>query len=270
MRQFDAYEGLLDRRGFMADEVRNNTLHRICESGSCKRLASEEGALIYAHNEGHNAWLWMDKELAEERKQAYLLELIGDLKGADLPGVTGEMHAIERFARLYADANSVSYRTTMKMEAYHCPEVKLPPGVQGTMRPAVVGDAETVAEYLAGFSKDAFGLKVEPTSQIQAAEGMIASGNLYLWLSGSSPVSMANIAHRSPRHGRINAVYTPPAHHRQGYAGAIVASLCAMLESEGLVPMLYADTSNPASNKAYRNVGFVSCGIVEEIKFTPL
>ncbi|WP_237690796.1 GNAT family N-acetyltransferase [Paenibacillus caui] len=39
---------------------------------------------------------------------------------------------------------------------------------------------------------------------------------------------MASIAHRSPRHARINGVYTPPSLRRQGYASAIVAGLCSI------------------------------------------
>ncbi|MNR60825.1 FR47-like protein [compost metagenome] len=78
---------------------------------------------------------------------------------------------------------------------------------------------------------------------------------------------MARIAHRSPRHGRINDVYTPPAERKKGYASAIVAELCSILEGESLQPMLYADQGNPDSNRVYRNIGFMENGIVVDIKF---
>lgn len=96
---------------------------------------------------------------------------------------------------------------------------------------------------------------------------MIATGNLYLWIVDDRPVAMANIAHRSPRHGRINAVYTSPSFRKNGYGSAIVAQLCAKLEEGGLTAMLYADLKNPTANKIYIHIGFIPCGKVMDIKF---
>ncbi|WP_339320303.1 GNAT family N-acetyltransferase [Paenibacillus sp. FSL R10-2734] len=135
------------------------------------------------------------------------------------------------------------------------------------MNRATRHSVETVAEFLAGFSEGAYGATVDPASQILAAEAIIETGNLYLWFVDSPPVSMANIAHRSPRHARINAVYTPAIFRKKGYASAIVAELCSLLESECLEPMLYADLKNPDSNKVYQNIGFVGRGKVIDIKF---
>ncbi|MBT2770956.1 GNAT family N-acetyltransferase [Halomonas sp. ISL-60] len=92
---------------------------------------------------------------------------------------------------------------------------------------------EIVAEFLAGFSEGAYGLPFDPNRQIPAAEEIIKTGNLYLWYVDSHPVSMANIAHRSPRHARINVVYTPSLFRKRGFASAIVAEICSVLESEG-------------------------------------
>lgn len=37
--------------------------------------------------------------------------------------------------------------------------------------------------------------------------------------------------------------------------------------TNGKTPVLYIDLANPASNKAYKNVGFIECGKVSEILF---
>ncbi|MEH7353475.1 GNAT family N-acetyltransferase [Neobacillus drentensis] len=78
---------------------------------------------------------------------------------------------------------------------------------------------------------------------------------------------MANISHRTAKYGRINAVFTPIEFRKNGYASALVAELCVILEKEKLVPMLYADISNPASNKVYQNIGFLKSGKITEIEF---
>lgn len=79
--------------------------------------------------------------------------------------------------------------------------------------------------------------------------------------------TMANITYRSPRHARINTVYTPVEHRKKGCASAIVAEACCFLHSENLVPILNADLKNPNSNKVYRKVGFIEAGKIAEFKF---
>lgn len=135
------------------------------------------------------------------------------------------------------------------------------------MRRAEQRDVDIIADFLAGFSEWAYGAAVTKESQIPVAERMIGTGNLYLWCADDIPVSMANIAYRSPRHARINTVYTPVEHRKKGYASAIVAEMCCLLHSEKLVPMLNADLKNPDSNKVYRKVGFIEAGKIAEFKF---
>lgn len=78
---------------------------------------------------------------------------------------------------------------------------------------------------------------------------------------------MANIAHRSARHARMNAVFTAHNYRKKGFASALVAQQCMMLQKEGLLPMLYADIENPDSNKVYKNIGFVEVGKIAELSF---
>lgn len=267
LQNFDVHDRVLSQNMFIADEVQFNLIHRICESKSSTCLKTSDETMIFAQSEGHNAWIWISKKLADDKKNDLLQELLEFLKGTTLPGISGDPMTIERFAQVYSEANGLQYYSHMIMESYFCSEVKKPLNVRGSMQQATRQNVEIVAEFLAGFSEGAYGVPVDPTSQIPAAEGIIETGNLYLWIVDNHPVSMANIAHRSPRHARINAVYTPSAFRKKGYASAIVAELCSILESEGLVPMLYADLKNPDSNKVYQNIGFVVSGKVADIKF---
>jgi predicted GNAT family acetyltransferase len=270
LSKLDKNDGVLNRGDFVADEVKYNLIHLISGRDTSTCLTSDDGKLIYAHSEGHHAWLWISEVADEEKKNSLMLKLIEYLKGIGtvLPGVTGDPRTVEPFARLYAEAHNLQVTPRLGMESYVCPAV-VKPRVRGALRQATPQDAETVASFMAGFSLDAYGAAVEPASQLPAAQGIIGAGGLYLWtIEGEErPVSMANIAHRSPRHARINAVYTPRDCRKQGYASALVAELCSILEAEGLTPMLYADLKNPDSNKVYQNIGFVESGIIAELKF---
>jgi GNAT superfamily N-acetyltransferase len=270
LEKLEGNDRVLSQNLFMADEVQYNLVHRIYESVNSTCLTTSDGKMIYAQSQGHNnAWLWIAKETTEETRQYFIQELIHFLKDTSLPGISADPHTADLFAQLYSEARGIQHHSHMIMESYYCPEVKKPWNVEGTIQQAAEQHVETVAKYIAGFSEEAHGLTVEPESQISAAEALITTGNLYFWMVDNHPVTMANIAHRSPRHARINAVYTPPGSRKKGYASALVSELCSILESERLRPMLYADLKNPDSNKVYKNIGFVESGKIADIKFQP-
>ncbi|MCM3627908.1 hypothetical protein M3194_11090 [Paenibacillus glycanilyticus] len=260
--------GALQSPLFIADEVKMNLLHRICEMSQSVVYRHKSGSAIFAGSQGHNAWLWLDDRLRDEERLPIMKGLVR-LAGHTLRGITAEPRHAKLFAELYAARYRMRPEYKMGMEAYYCPEIVYPAAVKGLLRPTVSADVPLIADFMAGFAESAYGYKVHPASQIPAAENTIASGNLYLWMADEIPVSMAHIAHRSPRHARINYVYTPLALRKQGYASATVAACCGLIVQENRVPMLYADLTNPDSNKVYRNIGFVESGKVADVKFVP-
>ncbi|GLX69972.1 N-acetyltransferase [Paenibacillus glycanilyticus] len=260
-----AFEALRSPK-FIADEVKMNLLHRICEMSQSVCYSYAGGAAIFAGSPGHNAWLWMEEGIREDERQLMLKGLV-KLAGHTLRGITAEPRHAKLFAELYAMRYRMRPEYKMGMEAYYCPSIVYPSAVEGTLRQTVSSDAPLIAEFMAGFAESAYGYKVHPASQIPSAENTIATGNLYIWTVNEIPVSMAHIAHRSPRHARINYVYTPSYLRKRGYASATVAACCGLIVRENRVPMLYADLTNPDSNKVYQNIGFVESGKVADVKF---
>ncbi|MGG3564373.1 GNAT family N-acetyltransferase [Neobacillus rhizosphaerae] len=260
-------ELLVDGGSFLSEEVQYNLLHRISEVSDALSIKTANNRMIFAQTQGQKAWLWVSKETPLEEQKEILQNLVNYLNSNQLPGVSGDPQIAEMFAEFFSKKRGMGYETEMTMESYHCPKLIKPVNVPGEIRKATLEDIDTVAAYLAGFVEDAFGTSVEASTQQSKAQTMIETGNLYFWLINGKPVSMANISHRSPRHARINAVFTPITHRKNGYASALVAELCENIHSEGLVPMLYADISNPDSNKVYKNIGFIESGKIAEIKF---
>ena len=116
-----------------------------------------------------------------------------------------------------------------------------------------------MAQFLVGFSEDAYGVRANAASKVETARRLIQQGGLYLWIAGGKAVSMANVAHRSPRHGRINAVYTPRAERKKATPAPWLQT-SDFASQDGLVPMLYADQANPVSNRLYQHIGFSRAG----------
>ncbi|MFC4777254.1 GNAT family N-acetyltransferase [Paenibacillus sp. GCM10023252] len=270
LRDYESVEDVLAQPSFITNEVPYNLLHLIARSDEAVRVSSPRSELLLAQTAGNHAWLWMSDEISQDERAVRLQQLADHIKYMDLPGVTGAPSVAEPFAAAYARMKGLDYKVHMRMEAYHCPRVmKLEEAADGELKEAEPSDIPLIAEFLSGFARDALGLESEPSAELQHAEQAVARGGLNLWMSGGNVVSMANLAHRSPRHGRINMVYTPPALRKQGHASALVASLCEELLSEGLTPMLYADSSNPVSNKVYQEIGFIAAGNIVNLKFQP-
>ena len=60
----------------------------------------------------------------------------------------------------------------------------------------------------------------------------------------------------------LNHAYTYPNARGRGYAANLVYAVTKELLDKGLTPLLYTDYNYPASNKAYKNVGYIDTGVL--------
>ncbi|KAF0752759.1 hypothetical protein AaE_005915 [Aphanomyces astaci] len=97
---------------------------------------------------------------------------------------------------------------------------------------------------------------------------------LYVWQVNGRVVGFA--AHHPPvvteseAIFRVGPVFVMPQERRRGYASAMTAELSRQLKVACQTPsrvMLFADANNPASNKAYQNVGFAQASEVGMYNF---
>ncbi|MDO3410027.1 GNAT family N-acetyltransferase [Saccharibacillus sp. CPCC 101409] len=269
LQSFGREDDVLDRRPFTDDEVRYNLMHLNRDNPEALRLKAGDEKLIFTWSQGRNGWLWIDASLDRAERETRVRGLLDELdrRSVRLSGATGQEDDMRFLMKEYAARQGLEARENMGLEAYDCTDVRAPSGVEGAARAVRPDDAETVAEFLAGFVRDAFGMERTADSFADDAAGMAASGNLFFWEVGGQPAAMANLAHASRRHRRMNEVYTPPACRKRGYAGALVSALCLRMLEEGITPMLFADTANPDSNGVYRRVGFVSKGRLLDVRF---
>lgn len=264
---FGPDDSVLHSSGFRKAEVRYNLLHFIAGNKESNSLKTSADNLAYAHNKGYNPWLWISEELEPEQKKALVQSLTEMLEGHELTGITGEPETAKLFAEAVCKSAGKLYHTHMLMEAYHCPQVLKPDGISGRLVQAEERYIPLIAEYLARFVGDAFGTVTPAESHLPYARSLVQSGSLHLWIVGDIPVSMANLAHQTARHGRINEVFTPREYRKHGYASACVAALCTGMLERGITPVLYADAINPDSNKVYQSIGFVHAGTVADLRF---
>ncbi|QYK63453.1 MULTISPECIES: hypothetical protein [Paenibacillus] len=77
-------DNILNQNQFLADEVRYNLIHRICESEGSTCLKTSDKNMIFAQSPGHKAWLWISQQITENHKLTYIEELLRYLKGTTL------------------------------------------------------------------------------------------------------------------------------------------------------------------------------------------
>lgn len=259
----------LNSEPFLTEEVRFNLLHRIAE-GAAVMLRREDGRAIIAQSGAQfPAWIWTDDDLTAQELHELAEDFCVVFANREKLELVAKPSIAEFLANEFSQRKKMVWRLVMDMEAYHCPTVQAPQGIPGEIARPTMNDVTTIANFFVGFIADGLGKTVTVEQMLESAKQYILSRHFYVWNVAGEIVSMANIAHRSLRHARINEVYTPPQQRKKGYASALVAALSQTILADGKIPMLYADTANPDSNKVYRNIGYLECGKVRQLAVVP-
>lgn len=176
--------------------------------------------------------------------------------GVELPGVNGEAAAAARFAGEWSERKRTAAEPFNGQRIYELKGAPSSNNARGRLRPAEVGDADLILQWLRAFHA----YTGSGVATLKEVTRRVASGHFWLWDDDQGPCSMA--AQTDPIAGvvRIQAVFTPPARRERGYAGGTVSTLSARLQAEGHRCILYADLANPASNSLYRRIGYQAVG----------
>ncbi len=174
-------------------------------------------------------------------------------------GVVGPSMSSELFARIYCDFTSRKHKLGFAQKIYQNEKVIYPQVVPGCLQIADESHTELVAKWIAEFKAEAIPNEQDtPDKTLQLAASKIKNGEAFLWFNeNKSPVSM-NFVGRPTKNGiGVNAVYTPKALRKKGYASVLVAATTQKMLDQGLkFCVLYTDLSNPTSNKIYQDIGY--------------
>ncbi len=170
-----------------------------------------------------------------------------------LPGVQGPESEAWRFAEHWCALNGCTSAVGFTLLLHVLRRVQPPAHpAPGLLRPAIEPDLRRVRAWAAAFVAET---GVETPAE-DYGEHLLRAGGLYLWEDGE-PRCMVGVNRTSLHGATIGAVFTPPEHRGRGYAATAVADVAQRLLDAGRTfCTLYADLSNPTSNRVYRSVGF--------------
>jgi GNAT superfamily N-acetyltransferase len=169
---------------------------------------------------------------------------------AAVSGVVAAVEAAERELARF-DRNP---RRRINERLYRLDELVAARSPGGSLRTAGRADRDLLIRWWQAFIDEALDLPDQDASS--AVDRALGSGT-WLWTDREGePVSMAARRPVVAGSARIGPVYTPPEHRGQGYASAVTAAVSTSVLTEGAVPVLFTDLSNPTSNKIYQQIGF--------------
>ncbi len=243
------------------DEVTYNLFSLIAESDEALAFTDGETCLIAQSNARTPLWLYLKERaagaLAEELSAVVTERLAANPR---LLVTTHPEWGEEIMARAAAKLG-LSIQTRKSLIAYACRRV-IPVAARGEIAAPTEADIPAMANLRREMAVDAGGDEMPPDVAEAFARSQVGSDRLFLWKDAGMTVSMAKIAHQGPRYARINTVVTSREARCRGYAGMLVSAVANRLLAAGLTPMLYADADYPASNRAYRKIGFEETGRV--------
>ncbi len=234
---------------FAGEETLYQLMYRLGEAEDGLFLTDRRSVLLARTSKEKPAWVWVS-DSADEAAYGALREACA-------------VHDIRALTAKPAVAARVfpRHRVSRRSLANECRCVVTPEAVRGSGVTATAEDIPDIAVMLAGFAAHVDGIETNPADYSAAAREHVQNPDTVVWFTEEGEAAaMARIGHRSPRHARVNSVFTLPAHRGNGYAGAAVAALCRRALAEGRIPMLYTDGDYPSSNRAYQKIGFVPVG----------
>ena len=190
-----------------------------------------------------------------------VVDAISDAK-VRLPGVGGDAATAAHFAGQWAERQKSAVVPFMGQRIYEVDKVKVPTGVEGHLRKAVLDDRDRLIDWVRRFYTNTTSVRESEAEEL--VDARLRSGQLWLWDS-AGPVSMAGLTPPVEGVVRVQLVYTPPENRSKGYASACVASLSKQVRDEGHRCILYTDLGNPISNSVYRRIGYNV--VVEGIRY---
>ncbi|MEU4621745.1 GNAT family N-acetyltransferase [Actinoplanes sp. NPDC023801] len=168
-----------------------------------------------------------------------------NLLAADVPAFTG--------AWLARHGGTVAHG--MRTRLFQLAALTPPdPWPSGTDRLATTADRPLLISWFRSFHEY---IGEEPEDLGALVDDRMAHGGITLWESGGVPVSMA--AYTRPEAGmvRVQYVWTPPEHRRQGFGGAATSAATRnALDAGASDVVLFTDLANPTSNALYPRLGY--------------
>ena len=234
-------------------------LRLICSNNNSLISTDNETYLMGRSNLGLPTWIWTKDNLSEESYR----KVKEDIKKYLVERENKFTCKKELYDKLSKEFETDKY---FEMGYLECKEIKEVENKRGLFDKADYSDKIVLARFWQDNCRETDNENINYTEALETVNNWIENGNFYVLRDGTGKaVCMAGYSTFSG-YAKITHVYTTPKERRKGYCTNLIYSLTKELIEKGYIPMLYSDYNYPASNNAYKKVGFKENGIL--INFT--
>ena len=186
----------------------------------------------------------------------------------EVDAANGPVASVEAFAAAYTVRTGTTAHVAMRERLHRLGTLTPPSQVVGAARPADGRDVDLLTAWQLAFLHEAVAALRPPTDQRPAVHDAVTQGGLLLWEVDGEPVAYAMARPATAGMSRVGPVYTPPAHRRRGYAGAVTAAATRWALDHGARHVaIFTDLANPTTNRLYPRLGFRPVHDALEVRF---
>lgn len=228
-------------------------------------VSNENSFIIGMSDPAMPVWIWTAEHISNEELIDLCNYFFKKFYGEDYIHFVAKPEIVTILSRRFLNQKHAVMRC-INMESFECPKIVPLKSTTVTIERPSCSDFNQLAECLNHFSVDCFGKKLRNSDSNKAVEDFIQRPKSFVIKQGGNVAAIACAAkNEAGNHVVINHVYTRLEYRRRGFASALVTHISKSIMESGKTPMLYTDLSNPTSNKAYKKIGFVERGRVDEI-----
>ena len=228
-------------------------------------VSDENSFVIGASHPDMPVWIWTADSITDKAKAELAEYFYNRFKDKRILKFVAKPMIAEILSNTFATKNNIS-KSVVHMQSFENRRV-IPPKKQNVIieRPTAK-DINGISICLCNFDKECFGEENKsPADYIDIASKLLNNQYCFIVKDEDGVVAMAHGTRETEKYVAVSRVYTLPAYRKKGYASAIVAHISDLILQNGKTPTLYTDMSNPSSNTAYKNVGYVEQSPIDEV-----
>lgn len=209
-------------------------------------------------------WIWTSENIAEDELSELKKALPNILAEGDNPHYTVRDEIADYLKDAFADRPLILEE---KLTAYRCDNLKIPEA-NGLVLYPLEDDIPTLAQYLIEFHQYCFNTTPTYEDMENRAKWYVENSSAFILKNDDGKITaLAGYGDSTYGYMKIGPVFTATDERNKRYGAYLTAKVCEYIKQCGCIPILYADSRNPASNKAYQNIGFIDAGRLTTHKF---
>jgi len=212
-------------------------------------------------------WVWSSDNITESSRIELCEDFFHRFKNTEIIKIAAKPSIVSNIVTQFSNGRKPDIKTFHRQ----CLECKLV--IPSKRNDAIISHPDTsditqIADCIMKYEHECYNKAMTLEQSLNAADKSINNPNFFVIKDAQKIITIARSAKETDFNISIEGVYTIPEYRNLGYAGAIVAYISNRILTQGKTAVLFTDIDNHASNKSYKNVGFIECGDLDEVELS--